>query len=136
MRYVVKKKNKIFDVINLEYPIKGYKFNSKSDDVKSITLVNPKLITKVVDIKVNTMLNRLLMIVNDAFNSDDNPTGVTIALDEIRMVKTAIYNKYNKLLDDRKKELYLRKISLLEQEMQDKLYFYQVSNYNNSNRSR
>lgn len=136
MRYVVKKKNKIFDVINLEYPIKGYKFNSKSEEVKSITLVNPKLINKVVDIKVNTMLNRLLMIVNDAFNSDDNPTGVTIALDEIRMVKTAIYNKYNKLLDDRKKELYLRKISLLEQEMQDKLYFYQVSKYQSSNRSR
>lgn len=136
MRYVVKKKNKIFDVINLEYPIKGYKFNSKSDDVKSITLVDPKLITKVVDIKVNTMLNRLLMIVNDAFNSDDNPTGVTIALDEIRMVKTAIYNKYNKLLDDRKKELYLRKISLLEQEMYDKMVIYQLDNYKTSNKSR
>ena len=136
MRYVVKKKNKIFDVINLEYPIKGYKFNSKSDDVKSITLVDSKLITKVVDIKVNTMLNRLLMIVNAAFNSDDNPSGGTIALDEIRMVKTAIYNKYDKLLDDGKKELYLRKISLLEQEMQDKLYFYQVSKYQSSNRSR
>jgi len=136
MRYVVKKKNKIFDVINLEYPIKGYKFNSKSEEVKSITLVNPKLITKVVDIKVNTMLNRLLMIVNDAFNSDDNPTGVTIALDEIRMVKTAIYNKYNKLLDDRKKELYLRKISLLEQEMYDKMVIYQLDNYKTSNKSR
>ena len=136
MRYVVKKKNKIFDVINLEYPIKGYKFNSKSDDVKSITLVDSKLITKVVDIKVNTMLNRLLMIVNDAFNSDDNPTGVTIALDEIRMVKTAIYNKYNKLLDDRKKELYLRKISLLEQEMYDKMVIYQLDNYKTSNKSR
>lgn len=136
MRYVVKKKNKVFDVINLEYPIKGYKFNSKSEDVKSITLVDSKLITKVVDIKVNTMLNRLLMIVNDAFNSDDNPTGVTIALDEIRMVKNAIYNKYNKLLDDRKKELYLRKISLLEQEMYDKMVIYQLDNYKTSNKSR
>ena len=136
MKYVIKRKNKIFDVIELEYPIKGYKFNSKSEEVKTITLVEPKLIDKVLDIKINTMFTRLLMIVNDAFNSDDNPSGTAIALDEIAYVKSMILNKYAKLLDEQKQDLYLKKLALLEQEMQDKYLMYQLNDYKTSNKTR
>ncbi len=136
MKYVVKKKTKVFEVSDLEYPINGYKFNPKSNDVKSITLVNSKLINKVLDIKINNLFARLLMIVNDAFNSDDNPSGTVIALDEISMVRNTIISKYHKLLDERKEEMYLKKLALLEAEMQDKLFYYQYSNIQTSNKSR
>ena len=136
MKYVVKKKNKILDIINMPNPIKGYKFKSKSDDIKTITLVNNKLINKVLDIKINTMFTRLLMIVNDAFNSDDNPSGTAIALDEIALVRSTILNKYDKLLDDKKEELYLKKLAYLEQEMQEKLLMNQLNSYKTSNKSR
>jgi hypothetical protein len=136
MKYVVKKRNKIYDVLELEYPIKGYKFNSKSEDIKSITLVDAKLISKVLDIKINTMFTRLLMIVNDAFNSDDNPSGTAIALDEIALVRSTILTKYHKLLDEKKEELYLKKLALLEQEMFDKMVVYQYDNYKTSGKGR
>ena len=136
MKYVIKKRNKIYDVLELTYPIKGYKFNSKSESIKSITLVNTKMVNKVVDKKINMMFQRLLMIVNDAFNSDDNPTGTAIALDEIALVRSTILNKYHKLLDEKKEELYLKKLSLLEQEMYDKMVIYQYDNYKTSNKSR
>ena len=136
MKYVIKKRNKIYDVLELTYPIKGYKFNSKSENIKSITLVNNKMVNKVVDKKINMMFQRLLMIVNDAFNSDDNPTGTAIALDEIALVRSTILNKYHKLLDEKKEELYLKKLSLLEQEMYDKMVIYQYDNYKTSNKSR
>ena len=136
MKYVVKKKNKVFNVIEIDYPIKGYKFNTKNSDIKSITLVHSKLINKVLDIKINEMFARLLMIVNDAFNSDDNPSGTVIALDEIAMVRHTIISKYQNLLDEKKEELYLKKLALLEQEMQDKLLYYQYSNLQTSSKSR
>ena len=136
MKYVIKKRNKIYDVLELTYPIKGYKFNSKSENIKSIILVNNKMVNKVVDKKINMMFQRLLMIVNDAFNSDDNPTGTAIALDEIALVRSTILNKYHKLLDEKKEELYLKKLSLLEQEMYDKMVIYQYDNYKTSNKSR
>jgi hypothetical protein len=82
------------------------------------------------------MFARLLMIVNDAFNSDDNPSGTVIALDEISMVRNTIISKYHKLLDERKEEMYLKKLALLEAEMQDKLFYYQYSNIQTSNKSR
>ena len=136
MKYVIKKRNKIYDVLELTYPVKGYKFNSKSESIKSITLVDNKMVNKVVDKKINMMFQRLLMIVNDAFNSDDNPTGTAIALDEIALVRSTILNKYHKLLDEKKEELYLKKLSLLEQEMYDKMVIYQYDNYKTSNKSR
>ena len=136
MKYVVKKKNKVFEVTNIDYPIEGYKFNTKNQDIKSLTLVNSKLINKVLDIKINNLFNRLLMIVNDAFNSDDNPSGVVIALDEIAMVKNTILSKYHKLLDEKKEEVYLKKLALLEQEMQDKLFYYQYRVVESTNKSR
>ena len=136
MKYVIKKRNKIYDVLELTYPIKGYKFNSKSESIKSITLVNNKMVNKVIDKKINMMFQRLLMIVNDAFNSDDNPTGTAIALDEIALVRSTILNKYHKLLDEKKEELYLKKLNLLEEEMKEKIVFLTMSYEQKSSKSR
>ena len=136
MKYVVKKRNKTYKVLDIQENNKGYKFNSKNNSVKSITLINDRLINRVVSIKINTMFTRLLMIFNDAFNSDDNPSGIPIALDEMAMVKSALLNKYAKYLDDQKKELYFKKLALLEQELQDKFLVYQLNSYKSSGKSR
>lgn len=126
MKYVVKKRNKIYEVLDISYPFKGYKFNSKSNNISSITIINKKLIDKVLNIKITNMIKKAIMLVNEAFNSDDDETGTMIALDEILMVKNAIKNKYNKYLSKEKQSLYLKKLDLIEEEMKEKVYMYQV----------
>ena len=125
MKYLIKKRNKAFDIVKIDYPFKGFKFKTKNDVIKNITVLNNKMINILLTTKINGMFTRLLMIVNDAFNSDDNPDGATIALDEITMVKNYINNKYAKYLNKEKKELYLKKLDLIEEEMRFKLYSYQ-----------
>ena len=127
MKYIIKKKNKVLEVIETSYPFKGYKFKPKSDNIKGITIVDEKLIGTILNVKINNMFTRLLMIVNDAFNSDDNPTGVSIALDEISLVRETIKIKYAKYLKKEKAELYLKKLSLIEEEMKYKYYAMQES---------
>jgi len=124
MKYVIKKRNKVYEIID-NNPVKGFKFKTKNDDIKSITIENNKMIDKVITNKINSMFTRLLMIVNDAFNSDDNPQGTSIALDEIEMIRTQINIKYSKYLNEEKELLYLKKLELLEEEMKFKYYNYQ-----------
>lgn len=128
MKYVLKKRNKSFKVIKSDYPFKGFKFKPNNDLIKAINILDDKLINIILSSKINTMFTRLLMIVNDAFNSDDNPDGASIALDEITMVRNAITNKYEKFLKKEKQELYLKKLDLVEEEMRFKYYTMQ-NNY-------
>ena len=136
MKYVIKKRNKIYDVIEIEYPFKGFKFKTKNNDIDSINVINDKMIDKVLTNKLNSMFTRLLMIVNDAFNTDDNPEGTTIALDEITMVRNQIRNKYAKFLNKEKEALYLKKLELIEEEMKMKFYTYQESYVENKGKGR
>lgn len=129
MKYVIKKRNKSFKIKKIDYPFKGYKLKPKSDDIKSVNVLNEKLIGTVVSSKINNMFTRLLMIVNDAFNSDDNPEGTSVALDEIAMVRNSIINKYNKFLKKEKEELYLKKLDLIEEEMKFKFFAMQDRYY-------
>ena len=125
MKYVIKKRNKVLEIIEASYPIKGYKFNPKNDMVKSITVSDEKMINKILSAKIDAMFTKLLMIFNDAFNSDDNPAGSIITLDEIAFVRSTILNKYHKFLKKEKEELYLKKLSLIEEEILNKTYQYQ-----------
>ena len=125
MKYVIKKRNKVLEIIEASFPIKGYKFKPKSGEIKVINVVDEKLVNSILSVKINSMFTRLLMIVNNAFDSDDNPTGTAIALDEIAFVKSSILNRYHKFLKKEKEELYLKKLSLIEEEMVNKLYQYQ-----------
>ena len=127
MKYVIKKRNKVYEVIDIEYPFKGFKFKTKNEDIESITIDNKKMIDKILTKKIDNMFKRLLMIVNNAFDSDDNPEGTTIALDEITMIRNQIRNRYAKYLSDEKEALYLKKLELLEEEMRFKYYTYQDS---------
>lgn len=136
MKYAIKKRNKVYDVIEIEYPFKGFKFKTKNEDIDSINVINEKMIDSVLTNKINKMFNRLLMIVNDAFNSDDNPEGSTIALDEIEMVRNYINNKYAKYLKKEKEELYLKKLELIEEEMRFKYYAYQDTFIENKGKGR
>lgn len=127
MKYVIKKKNKTYKIKSIEYPFKGYKFKANSELVNNIIVMDNKLINNVVISKINLMFTRLLMIVNDAFDSDDNPNGTAIALDEIAMVRSSILNKYAKYLEKEKQELYLKKLELVEEEMKYKFFIMQNS---------
>ena len=131
MKYVIRKRNKVYKIVDIS-PYKGFNFKTKNNDISSINIEDEKLIDKLLTNKINNMFTRLLMIVNDAFNSDDNPAGTSIALDEIAMVRNYINNKCAKHLNKEKEELYLKKLDLIEEEMRVKYYSYQES-YNQNN---
>lgn len=138
MKYVVKKRNKIFDVENID-DLKGLKFKPKWEKVKSINVIDDKLMSEIASGKVNVMFKRLLMIVNNAFDDDSNPEGTAIALDEIAFLKSQLLNKYNRYLSKQKQELFMKKLLLLEEEMQMKMIMYQTSyinSYSNTGKSR
>jgi len=129
MKYIVKKRNKTFNIINIKYPFKGFKFKSKNDSIKDLTVVNDELIQIILNAKINNMFIRLLMIVNDAFNSDDNPSGTQIALDEILLVKNTIKNKYAKYLEKEQEELYYKKLKYIEEEIKYKKFYIEENSY-------
>ena len=138
MKYVGKKRTKIFDVIEID-SLKGYKFSPKSKVIKSIEVCDEKLMNEIASGKVNSMFKRVLMIVNNAFDSDDDMEGTSIALDEIAFLKSQLLNKYNRYLSKEKQELFLKKLLLLEEEMQMKMIMYQTSfanSYPNQGKSR
>ena len=123
MKYVIKKRNKTFKVKKFDLPFKGYKFKPKITNVKNIIVIDNKLQEKIILKKINTMFTRLLMIVNDILSSDDeNPSGVVIALDEISLIRGQLITKYNKYLSEIKIALYLKKLGLIQGEVEMKLY--------------
>ena len=128
MQYIFKRRNRVFNIIKLE-KVDGYKFKSKSEKIKDLNVINDDLINKIVNKKINNMFIRLLMIVNDAYNSDDNPSGTAIALDEILMVKNSIKNKYAKYLEKEQSELYLRKLRYIEEEIKFKKYYVEDNHF-------
>ena len=87
MKYAIKKRNKVYDVIEIEYPFKGFKFKTKNEDIDSINVINEKMIDSVLTNKINKMFNRLLMIVNDAFNSDSLPKNIVKLISKILDIK-------------------------------------------------
>ena len=138
MKYVVKKRNKIFDVESIT-DLKGLKFKPKWEKVKSINVIDEKLMGEIASGKVNSMFKKLLMIVNNAFDDDETGEGTSIALDEISYVKSQLLNKYNRYLSKEKQELFMKKLLLLEEEMQMKMIMLQtsyVNNYTNTGKSR
>ena len=136
MKYTIKKRNKIYEIIDTQYPFKGFKFKTNNNEILDITIINEKMIDNILTRKINKMFMKLLMIVNDAFNSDDNPEGSSIALDEISMVRNYINNKYAKYLNEEKQVLYLKKLNLIEEEMRFKYYSYQDNLYENKGKGR
>ena len=118
-----KKDIKYFDYNKLD----GYNLTAKKDvhfsdaiDVNKVVIINPSFIEKVATKKINNKFEKLInmmQVVCEVGDEDESGEGYRIALNEASKLKTELWNKYRKFIAEKKLELMIKKIEILEDEL-------------------
>ena len=123
--YLVNKRNRtkaILDVDNID----GYKYKPKQSSdmpikVTSVKIVDKTMLDKILSVKFERYFRRLvalaLKVLEDEDPSDDE---AAIVLDEAKLVKEILENRYKKYLNYEKVQLFLKKIRIIEKQMEMK----------------
>lgn len=110
--------------------INGFTFkpqNQKNYDgitVNKMLMIKPSFIEKILKRKVKNKLDIYLKYIIDLLDSDDESTGISglgSALNDLTRYKSIVMYNYRKYLDDKYIDLLLKKISLLEHELKQKI---------------
>lgn len=129
MAYLIKKSKNSNEIIYMEYDLHGYKFNPKPSNtkeayinVKEVTLINPEMIDSVLSIKFNHVFNKLFNRVVEVINDEDSTEDDTMmVLGEVELLRGILLNKYQSFLKMEKEQLFLKKLTLLDNELKVKL---------------
>ena len=118
-----KKDIKYFDYDKLD----GYNLTFKKDvhfsdaiDVNRVVIINPGFIEKIATKKINNKFEKLInmmQVVCEVGDEDESGEGYRIALNEASKLKTELWNKYRKFIAEKKLELMIKKIEILEDEL-------------------
>ena len=105
--------------------LNGYNITPKNNvkfedaiNVSRMILINPSLIEKLIDKKVQrklTSLINMMAIVCD--EADESGDGLYLALDEVTKFKNEVFNKYRSYISEEKLALIEKKIAILEDEL-------------------
>ena len=118
----------------------GYLVNPKNNlkfsdaiNVKSMVLINPELIEKMVDIKAKKRFNHLINLLSIIYEDEDGGgDGLRLAKNEAEKFRMEIINKYKKYLSEERLELYENKLSILEDELNLRLEYLKQNEFDNS----
>ena len=138
--YYVCKKGDDRQLIYLDYDkLKGFGFspknNVKYDGIKinKMVIIKPSMIEKVLKRKIKRKLDLYLKLIIRFIESEDSDNGETLreALNDLSRYKNIIDYKYKKYLDEKYLKILLKKIAILEYELNNKLmsigqYEYEV----------
>lgn len=125
-RFLVVKTKDSKTITYMEYDkIHGYKVTPKNNikftdaiNVKSMVLLNPSLIEKMVDIKARKRFNHLINLLAIVYeDNDDSGEGLMLAKNEAEKFRMEIINKYKRYISEEKLELYESKLGILEDEL-------------------
>lgn len=149
-KFVVKKDENTEIITYMEYEkIKGLnlkpKHKMKFEDminVDEMIIINPSLIKKLIDKKCKRNLERILKIISIIYEDDDSDdSSFGVALTEIERLKGLINNKYKSYMDEKVYVLYMKKLELIKQELEerrsyilDKQLEYEMSKKSKSSR--
>ena len=114
-----------YDKINgcLITPKNNLKFQD-AINVKSMILINPSLIEKMVDIKARKRFNNLINLLAIIYEDDDNTgEGLRLAKNEAEKFRMEIINKYRRYISLEKLELLENKLAILEDELNLRLEY-------------
>ena len=137
--YYINKKSSNKEIIYLDYDkLKGFDFSPKNMSnhdgivVNKMVIIKPSMIEKVLKRKIRKKLDLYLKLIINFIESEDSDNGESIreALNDLTRYKNIIMHKYMKYLDEKYLRLLVKKISLLEYELNSKLLIYQ-NNYEN-----
>ena len=126
-KFVVTKDAKTDVITYMEYEkLKGFSVKPKRNvrfedmiNVEKMILINPSLIEKLITKKCTRTFDKIvkmLSIVSD--DDDDDDTGYMLILDEVARFKNLLLNKYKQYMEEKEFELNLKKLEILEQEVE------------------
>ena len=126
--YYVCKKGNDRQILYIDYDkLKGFGFsprNSVKDGiiVNKMVIVKPSMIEKVLRRKIKRKLDLYLKLIVKFIESDDSSSDDTLreALNDLSRYKNIIEYKYKKYLDEKYLKILLKKIALLEYELNSK----------------
>ena len=129
---IIKEKNKkaitYFEYTNLN----GFNMTSKNKNIKlkdainvnKMIIINPSLIEKLIDKRINTKLRKLIEFILGIYDESTDPSGtLMLALNEVEKFKREIINKYIAYLNKEQLKNLDKKIKYLEQEVTMKSYY-------------
>ena len=129
---IVKDKNKK-EIAYFEYDkLSGYNMTSKNKNIKlkdainvnKMIIINPSFIEKLINKKINTKIKKLIDLIANIYNSDDDdPAGALMqALNEVEKFKREMINKYMDYMTKEQIRLLEKKIEILEKEVLNHAY--------------
>lgn len=93
-------------------------------NVNKMVIINPSLIEKLVNKKISLKLKRLIDLIINIYNSDDDPgSSMMIALNEVEKFKREMINKYLEYMTREQLKSLDQKIKFLEQEVTARAYY-------------
>jgi len=134
--FVVKDRNDL-SITYFEYDkVQGYDLHPKNVkikdaiDVNQIVIINPSMMQKLAFRKVEGKFQRivkLLMFILSSENDDNSGTSYREALTEISKLRMEIFVHYKNKLKEEDFETFNKKLDMLEQELNLRLYYLQFS---------
>lgn len=127
--YVLIKKNKNKEIIYIDYDkLQGYKLTPRNKVkykgilVNKLILIKPSFIEKILVKKTKRRLEKYLYYIINYIEDEDDTDKIEIVLNELSRYKKMIENNYRIYLDKNYYNLLLKKINLIENELQEKLF--------------
>lgn len=128
---IVKEKNKK-EIAYFEYDkLDGFNMTSKNKNIKlkdainvnKMVIVNPSMVEKLIDKKINIRMKKLVNLILNIYESDDDPgSSMMQALNEIEKFKREMINKYLNYMNKKQLSNLEDKIRMLESEVTKKSY--------------
>ena len=105
----------------------SYNIKKKKDNAIGVIKIYDSELTMIAIKKsLNTHFKKLLELVIAVSEDGDSPDGLLLCLDEAEKFKRELNNKYADFLNKKEKELYLKKLEVIEKELKDKLIIYSI----------
>ncbi len=126
-RFVVKKDDKTDVITYMEYDkIDGFRVKPKKTinfedmiNVNEMIVINPSLIQKLISKKCTRNFDKILKMMSVVSeDEDDGDTGYMLVHDQLERFKMLLMNKYKAYMEELEYETTLKKIELLEQEVE------------------
>ncbi len=122
--YKIDKDNKYQTVVQIR-DLDGYDFRPRNKvnqiNVNKVTIIDNLMIDKILTVKFDRTFKKLIALAMRVLNDDDaSDDDVRIVLDEEKLIKEILQNRYAKYIRHEKELLFLKKLKVIENEMRMK----------------
>lgn len=139
-RYFVVKGKKDSTITYFEYDkMEGYDLSPKKNikikdaiNVNKVVIINPSLMQKVASKKMDLKFKKLLEFMTIIFDSDDDATSGDAyreGLNEISKLRLEAKVKYQKYMEEEQYKTLEKKLDILEQELNSRIYYLEQYYY-------